>query len=206
MATGNVSDKPKFKNPDRTVSMTYLIETPRLGLRHFRLDDVQDFFVLGSDPEVIRYAQDTPFADLAEASRVLREAPLADYEKYGYGRLAVVLKQTGELIGFCGMKYIQELGRNELGYRYKRPFWGNGLGSEAGLATLEYACTQLGMNEAIALILPANIGSVRVAEKLGMYRIEQIEIYGLRPWLYHTPLPAHQGPGRTGVEETAAVQ
>lgn len=186
--------------------MSYLIETPRLGLRHFCMDDVQDFFVLGSDLEVIRYAQDKPFADIAEASRVLREAPLDDYETYGYGRLAVVLKQTGELIGFCGMKYIQELGRNELGYRYKRPFWGQGLGSEAGQATLEYACTQLGMDEAIALILPANIGSVRVAEKLGMHRIEQIEIYGLRPWLYHTSLPAHPDSGRTDVEDTGAVQ
>jgi RimJ/RimL family protein N-acetyltransferase len=193
-------------NPGWATSMGYLIETARLGLRHFRMDDVQDFFVLGSDPEVIRYAQDRPFADIAEASRMLREAPLADYEKYGYGRLAVVLKQSGELIGFCGMKYIQELGRNELGYRYKREFWGKGLGSEAGLATLEHAHTQLGMDEAIALILPANFGSLRVAEKVGMHRIEQIEIFGLRPWLYHTPLPARPESGRTGVEETTAVQ
>ena len=186
--------------------MSYLIETPRLGLRQFRLDDVQDFFVLGSDPEIIRYAQDTPFSDLAEAYRVLREAPLADYEKYGYGRLAVVLKQTGELIGFCGMKYIQELGRNELGYRYKRQCWGKGLGTEAGLATLDYACRQLGMDEAIALILPENVGSIRLAEKVGMQRIEEIEIYGLRPWLFHTPLPVRPGPGGTRVEQKEAVQ
>jgi RimJ/RimL family protein N-acetyltransferase len=169
--------------------MPFLIETTRLGLRPFELDDVEDFFELGSDPEIIRYAEARPLADLAEARKVMREAPLTDYEKYGYGRLAVVLKRTGELIGFCGMKFISELGRNELGYRYKRRFWGQGLGTEAGLATLEDAHDRLGMSEGIALIIPENIGSVRVAEKLGMRMETMIDIYGVRACLYQTDLP-----------------
>ncbi|MDH3401046.1 MAG: GNAT family N-acetyltransferase [Chromatiales bacterium] len=177
--------------------MSYLIETPRLGLRHFCLDDLQDFFELGSDPEVIRYAEKHPLDNLDQARKVMLEAPLADYEKYGYGRFAVVWKLTGEVIGFCGMKFLPELGRNELGYRYKRKFWGQGIGTEAGAGTLEYAATCLGMDEAIALIMDGNIGSVRVAEKLGLRRNGTVQIYGVEALLYETALPASNLPFRS---------
>lgn len=176
--------------------MNYLIETPRLGLRHFCMDDLQDFFELGSDPEVIRYAEKHPLANLEEARKVMIEAPLADYEKYGYGRYAVVLRLTGEVIGFCGMKYLPEIGQNELGYRYKRKYWGQGLGTEAGSGTLDYAATRLGMDEAIALILDGNSGSERVAQKLGMRKNGTIQIYGETAWLYETRLPAPDLPVR----------
>lgn len=174
--------------------MAYLIETPRLGLRHFCLDDVEDFFELGSDPEIIRYAEKHPLKDLDQARKVMLDAPLTDYEKYGYGRYAVIWKPTGELIGFCGMKYLPEIDRNELGYRYKRRFWGQGIATEAGSGTLEYAANRLGMDEAIALILDGNTGSVRVAEKLGMRQNGTIEIYGETPWVYEISLPASHLP------------
>lgn len=177
--------------------MSYLIETPRLGLRHFRLEDVEDFFELGSDPEIIRYAEKHPLRDLEQARKVMLEAPLADYEKYGYGRFAVIWKLTGELIGFCGMKYLPEINRNELGYRYKRKFWGQGIATEAGSGTLEYAASRLGMDQAIALILDGNMASVRVAQKLGMTKNGTVSIYGETPWLYETSLPVSNLPFRS---------
>jgi len=168
--------------------MNYLFETPRLGLRYFQLQDVEDFFELGSDPEVIRYAEPRPLADIAEARKVMLAAPLADYAKYGYGRLAVVHKQRGELIGFCGIKFLEELRQNEIGYRFKQRFWGQGLATEAALATLEDARVRLGMPRVIALILQGNQASVRVAEKLGMRRTGLVRCYGLQPMLFEKNL------------------
>ncbi len=66
------------------------IETERLLLHRFTPNDSADFYELGSDPDVIRFAQPQPFHDLKEARRCMREATFADYENYGYGRLAVV--------------------------------------------------------------------------------------------------------------------
>lgn len=70
-----------------------------MKLRLFTLDDLQIMFSLGSDPDVIKYA-DTPCRDLEEAKQRLEQGPLADYQKYGYGRFAVELKETGKVIGF----------------------------------------------------------------------------------------------------------
>jgi RimJ/RimL family protein N-acetyltransferase len=81
------------------------LETARLRLRLFTLDDVQIMFELNSDPEIIKYAEATPVRDLQEARQRLEQGPLADYEKYGYGRFAVELKETGKVIGFCGIKF-----------------------------------------------------------------------------------------------------
>ena len=82
------------------------LQTERLRLRLFTLADVQIMFELNSDPEIIKYAEATPARDLQEARQRLEQGPLADYEQYGYGRFAVELKETGNVIGFCGIKYF----------------------------------------------------------------------------------------------------
>ncbi len=160
------------------------IETERLLLRRFSLDDVADFYELGSDPDVIRFAQPQPFRDLDEARLCMRQAPLTDYQKYGYGRLAVVLKSSSELIGFCGIKYLPQLHMDELGYRYKTRHWGNGYATEAGAAALAHARDTLGLDDVIALILDGNDASVRVATKLGMELRSYVDFEGERPMLF----------------------
>ena len=101
-----------------------IIATERLPLRRFTLNDIEDIYEPGSDPDVIRFAQPQPFRDLEEARRRMRQAPFADYENYGYGRLAVVLKSSGKVIVFSGIKHLPQIGMDELGYRYKKRHWG----------------------------------------------------------------------------------
>jgi len=84
------------------------LETKRLKLRLFDDEDLQIMFELNSDPEIIKYAEATPARDLDEARQRLEQGPLSDYAKYGYGRFAVELKETGNVIGFCGIKYLPE--------------------------------------------------------------------------------------------------
>jgi len=148
--------------------MDTVIETERMTLRKFTLDDAVAFLDLNSDPDVVRYAEKRVMKSLDEALEALRTAPLADYEKYGYGRLAIILRDNEELIGFCGIKFLPELGLNELGYRLKKKYWGRGLATEAAQATLDYARDELLLDYVIALIVEGNVASVGVAEKLGM--------------------------------------
>ena len=163
------------------------LETARLRLRLFTHDDLQIMFKLSSDPDVIKYA-DTPARDLEEARERLEKGPLLDYAKYGYGRFAVELKETGKVIGFCGIKYLPEIDLPEVGYRYLKEYWGRGIGTEAAKACVEFARDDLKIRKLIALIIPENIASVKVAEKLGMSRGPLIHIYDVDAYRYEMML------------------
>ena len=160
------------------------LETERLRLRWFTDDDVQVMYELNSDPDVIRYAEASPARDLVEARRRLEKGPLADYVKYGYGRFAVELKVTDEVIGFCGIKYLPEIDLPELGYRFLKKYWGVGIGTEAARVCVDFAREDLGIEMLVALIDPENTASIRIAEKLGMTRGPLIHIYDTDAFQY----------------------
>lgn len=163
------------------------LETERLRLRLFTHDDLAIMYTLGTDPDVIRYA-DTPCKDMEEAKQRLEQGPLSDYQKYGYGRFAVELKETGDVIGFCGIKYLPEIDLPEVGYRYLKEYWGRGIGTEAARACVEFARQDLNINKLVALIIPENTASIRVAEKLGMTCGPLIHIYGVDALQYEMEL------------------
>jgi len=163
------------------------LDTDRLRLRLFTPDDLQVLFKLSTDPDVIRYA-DSPARDLEEARQRLQNGPLSDYKKYGYGRFAVELKETGKVIGFCGIKYLPEIELPEVGYRYFKEYWGRGIGTEAALACVDFARVDLKIGKLVALIMPENIGSIRVAEKLGMSKGPLIHIFGVDALQYEMML------------------
>lgn len=164
------------------------LETERLRLRWFTDDDVQVMFELNSDPDVIRYAESSPARDLEEARQRLEQGPLADYEKYGYGRFAVELKETGDVIGFCGIKYLPEIDLPEVGYRFLKKYWGMGIGTEAARVCVDFAREDLEVDKLVALIEPENRASIRVAEKLGMNRGPMIYIYDTDAFQYEMTL------------------
>lgn len=85
---------------------------------------------------------------------------------YGYGRFACVWKETGQVIGFSGIKFLEEIQETELGYRFLPEYWRKGLATEAGSAVLEFAKT-LGLSRLVAVIHPENEGSKQVALRLG---------------------------------------
>jgi ribosomal-protein-alanine N-acetyltransferase len=147
--------------------MDTVLHTSRLILRRFTLDDLEPFYQLCSRPEVIRYAQAGPIASREAAREFMHAAPFYDYVTYGYGRLACVWRPTGEVMGFSGIKYVTEIAENELGYRFLPEFWGLGLATEAGQASIDFARSTLGLTRLVAMVHPENIASARVLTKLG---------------------------------------
>lgn len=143
-----------------------ILETDRLLIREFTEGDVDAFYRLGSDPDVTRYTGDR-LQSRAEALEVLRTRPLADYRLHGFGRWACILKADGELIGFAGPKYLDDLREVDLGYRFLPRCWGQGLATEAARAVVIDAYSRLDLRRMIGLVDPANIASARVLEKVG---------------------------------------
>lgn len=145
-----------------------VIESERLLMRPFTENDVEAFFVLLSHPEVVRFTGEPPVGSVDEALEKLRIAPLGDYEKHGFGRHAVVLKETGELVGFTGFKYLPERdGEVDIGYRFVPSCWGRGIATESCLAVLPWAFESLELDRVIGLVEDGNPASSRVLEKCG---------------------------------------
>ena len=158
---------------------TYRIgpETRRLTHRALIPDDAETFFTLNSNPDVMRYTGEpmTPSVDAA------REAIInhPDFDTLGYGRWACILRETQQMIGFCGLKYLDDLDAVDVGYRLLPEYWGRGLATEACIASLDFGFQTLGLEEIIALVLPANTASIRVLEKSGMQSTGEFHYDGM---------------------------
>lgn len=147
--------------------MTIRLETPRLYLREFTIEDAQLLIDLNSNPNVTRYTGDGPVKDLAEAKRILTDIILPQY-KNKMGRWAVHLKSNNEFIGWCGLKFIAEENEIDLGYRFFENHWGKGYASESAKAVLEYGVNTLKLKNIIARAAKDNVASINVIKKLGM--------------------------------------
>lgn len=146
--------------------MKPILETDRLLLREFVIEDVEAFFRMVSDPDVTRYTGDGA-KTLEEARTGLEERVFADYRKFGYGRWAAVYKPTGQVIGFAGLKYLQDIDEVDLGYRFFKEHWGKGLATEAAWALLVHGFDVLHLRRIIGIADIANQASIRVLEKVG---------------------------------------
>jgi RimJ/RimL family protein N-acetyltransferase len=113
-----------------------------------------------------------------QARQVLLDHPIADYRKHGFGRGACILKSTGEHIGFAGLKHLDELGEVDVAYRLLPAYWGQGLATEAALASVHYGFTTLGLPRIMGLVMPANIASARVLEKTGLRYVGDVSYWG----------------------------
>jgi len=171
------------------------LETERLVLRPLSLDDLDALAPFFADPDVMRYmGGKTLTRDETEASIVRM---VGWFEADGFGQLAVVRKDDGELLGRCGiliwetdpwkpLSKAEAEGETEteVGYALGQPFWGLGYATEAATAVRDYAQTVLGESRLIALIQHGNEASRRVAEKLGMEYERDIELRFARVRLY----------------------
>jgi len=145
------------------------LRTDRLTLRDYAEGDFASVHAYGADPEVVRFMNwgpndETATRDfLARTVATTREEPRTNWE------LAMVLSETEELVGGCGlMPRRAAAGEWELGYVLRRDLWGQGLVSEAARAVVEFGFARLDAHRIYARIDPENRGSIRVAERLGM--------------------------------------
>ncbi|MEO0582968.1 MAG: GNAT family N-acetyltransferase [Bacteroidota bacterium] len=142
-----------------------IAETSRLLFRKFVPDDAAAFFQLNSDPEVIRHTGDPPFESV-ETARTFIEQYTA-YHTWGFGRWAVIEKDTDTFIGFCGLSK-NEQDDVDLGYRFFQSKWGKGYATESAKASLDLGFRTFALPYIVGRSAIANPPSIRVLEKIGM--------------------------------------
>jgi len=161
------------------------IETKRLRLRPLAPEDRDALFVIYADPEVSRYllAQPRsieefrqPFQKMVELSSTL-------------GMWVVISKADNHMIGRCGFYPFSEERTPELAYLLSRAYWGAGFATEAARSCLEYAFSEQGWAEVVAMVRPENRASARVLAKVGMKRLRTIRVRGNTMELYRLRSP-----------------
>ena len=146
-----------------------IIETERLILRQLTEDDAAFIFVLLNEPSWIQNIGDRHIRTLDDARAYIRNGPVASYARNGFGLYLVLLKETNESIGMCGLIKRDGLDDVDIGYALLPRFWSKGFAIEAAQATKLYAKDVIGLKKIVAIVDPANEGSIRVLEKLWMH-------------------------------------
>lgn len=144
-----------------------ILETQRLILREMEQADYPALCKILQDAEVM-YAYEHPFCD--EEVQAWLQNQLRRYREDGFGLWAVVRKETGEMIGQCGLTWQEINGSRllEVGYLFQKAFWHQGYATEAAIGCRQYAFAVLHAGEVFSIIRDTNLASQRVAERNGM--------------------------------------
>lgn len=144
------------------------LETERLRLRPFTLDDVDAYYAgVSSDADVMRYLPGGK-PRLRSDSQWVISYFMRHAELHGFGVWAVEDKASGGLIGHAGLEYIPNADDVEIAYTLAKACWGRGLATEAAHASLSYGFETLDLAEIYGLAFAANEASQKVMRKLGM--------------------------------------
>jgi len=160
-----------------------ILETGRLQLREFLLEDVDALGEILGDAETMRFypapLDRNGVADWIERNR-------RRYENGGVGLWAMTWKSSGELIGDCGLirQTIDNAAEVEIGYHVRRDHWRKGLATEAARACRDYGFAKLEVGSLVSMIRPENFPSRGVAEKNGMMVEKEVEWRGYQHLVY----------------------
>ena len=159
-------------------------ETERLILRPMSATDINALHLIFADPKVMASFG----GELLNREQMMRwlQRNLDHQNRYGYGLFSVILKESGELIGDCGLEQmeVEDVQVAELGYDFRSEYWNQGFATEAACAVRDYAFDVLQLPQLISLIRMGNLASKRVAEKVGMALSEEFTRDEIRYWKY----------------------
>ena len=151
----------------------YIITTKRLGLRNWCSSDIEPFGKMSQDKKVMEF-----FPKLLSKEECVDfiKRMQTHFQKYRFCYFAIDILETGEFIGFTGLlnqtyesKYTPCV---DIGWRLKKSSWGNGYATEAAKSCLDYAFSELKLNDIYAFATINNKSSEKIMNKIGMNFID----------------------------------
>lgn len=152
--------------------MNIQFESERLLYRPIETSDANALFELDSNPNVHLYLGNHPVTSIDEVLGYINSIQ-QQYITNGIGRFAAVLKETNEVIGWAGIKFITEPENNhvnfyDLGYRLQEKHWRKGYALEAAKAWLDYGFKHMNIKKMYASAHVENLGSNIILQRIGM--------------------------------------
>ncbi len=150
------------------------LNTERLILRRFTLEDAKDFYDLINDQTVNTYLPILPFKTLEEAEGFIQRSYIDNYQREIGFKYAICLNSNNRLIGYCIMSNQES---HDFGYALKKEFWGNGYVNEACVAIVE-EIKKSGISYITATHDKNNLKSGNVMKRLNMkYCYSYVEMW-----------------------------
>ena len=150
-----------------------VLETERLSLRQFTVDDAQFILKLLNEPSFLRYIGDKKVRNLEDARQYILNGPVASYERNGFGLYLVEIKESYTPIGMCGFLKRDELPDPDIGFAFLPDFWNKGFAFESAAAVLKDARERLNLARILAITNQDNEPSIKLLQKLGL-QIERV--------------------------------
>lgn len=151
-----------------------IFETDRLILREMTEEDYEAIYAFLADPDVMKYYPHT-FDEEKVKNWIKRN--IERYQIFGFGLWAVVLKETGEVIGDCGltMQLINGQIKPEVGYHIRKDKQRKGYGSEAARACRDWTFEHTPFNIVYSYMKSTNVASYSTAAAMGMKLVDEYE-------------------------------
>ena len=153
-----------------------VLETERLFLRRFTVDDAQFILTLVNEPSFLRYIGDKQVRNLEDARQYILNGPVASYERNGFGLYLVELRKSHTPIGMCGLIKREELPDPDVGFAFLPDFWTRGFAFEAAAAVLQNAGERLRLERILAITSLDNEASIRLLQRLGFRFDREIKL------------------------------
>lgn len=157
--------------------MKLTLETNRLLLRPLELSDAKAMFEMDNNPNVHHYLWQSPTQEISETLNIIKMVQ-QQYIENKIGRFATILKETGEFIGWTGIKFVNDHIENgnsnfyDYGYRLNEKFWNKGYATEASIAWIDYGFNQIKIKTLHAYTHALNGASNHVLQKVGFQFME----------------------------------
>lgn len=158
--------------------MNSILETKRLTLRQFELEDAAFIFELVNTPDWLTYIGDKHIRSVDDAKTYLLNGPLKSYQENGWGLWMIELKESQTGIGMCGLLKRNTLDDIDIGFAILPEYFRMGYGFEIASATLNYAIQKLKIERIVAIVSPGNVPSTKLLNKIGLQYEKTLNLPG----------------------------
>ncbi|HEX2270898.1 MAG TPA: GNAT family N-acetyltransferase, partial [Pyrinomonadaceae bacterium] len=144
-----------------------VLETERLSLRQFSVEDAPFILTLLNEPSFLRYIGDRKVRNVDDAQQYLLHGPIASYQQNGFGLYLVELRESGTSIGMCGLIKRAELQDVDIGFAFLPDFWKQGFAFEAATAVMKHGEGTLKLKRIVAITSLDNDASIKLLQRMG---------------------------------------
>ena len=155
-----------------------ILETERLNLRTFSLNDAAFLLEQMNEPAFLLYVGDRGLRTLDDAREFIKKRLIAHYDKNGFSFYVAERKEDDEIIGMCGLVDRDGLDGVDIGFAILPAHWKNGYAYEASQAVMLHARDDIGLKRVLAITDPRNKPSNALLKKLGMTHVSMVTLPG----------------------------
>lgn len=154
------------------------------AMRPIQTSDLDALAAIWANPEVTRFLPSRGVPISREKTEKSLHSFVEHWQQRGYGIWAIVEDDSSQMVGYCGLRYLDELNEVEVAYCLAQDYWGRGITTQAAKASISYGFNTANLDKVIAMALPENQASRRVIEKAGLNYEKQVHMFNLDALYY----------------------